>query len=256
MSLEGKTVLVTGASSGIGRALAIEAARQGARVGLIARRGDLLSQLAEEIKASGGSVSVAVADVRDRGGLQRAIVDLHAQLGPTDVLIANAGVGFPSGANPVNYEGVETMIQVNYLGVIATIEAVLPTMRDRRAGKIGVISSLAAYKGMPGTAGYCASKAAISTYSESLRIELRSEGITVTTVCPGFIKTPMTDRNNFPMPFLMTADRAAVKILHAVQRGTKVYNFPWIMGRLMKLTYWLPDWLMAKLATRPNFPEQ
>jgi short-subunit dehydrogenase len=253
--MAGLNVIITGASSGIGRALVIEASAQGAHVGVTARRAELLETLVQEVRANGGIIEAEVADVTMRENLHAAIANLVQKLGPVDMLIANAGVGIASGANPMNVDGVETMMRVNYLGAMWSIEAVLPEMLKRGRGRIAAVSSLAAYKGMPGSAGYCASKAAISSYCESLRIELRSRGISVTTVCPGFIRSPMTDRNKFPMPFLMDPDVAAKRILRAINRGTKVYNFPWMMTRMMRLTYWLPDWIMARVATKPNFPE-
>jgi short-subunit dehydrogenase len=255
MSFAGKTVLITGASSGIGRALAVELARQGARVGVTARRTELLAELVSEVRNLGGTIEAQAADVSHREELQSALNQLVGQLGPVDILFANAGVGFPSGANPQNVLGVEEMIRVNYLGAIYAMEAVLPAMLQRGSGHLVAISSLAAYKGFPGSLGYCASKSAISAYCEGLRIELRPTGVKVTTVCPGFIRTPMTDKNTNPMPFIMDADAGAKRILRAVARGTKVYNFPWIMYRMIKMTRWLPDWLVARLAMRPAFKD-
>jgi short-subunit dehydrogenase len=138
------------------------------------------------------------------------------------------------------------MVRVNLLGVIYSIEAVLPEMLHRGRGHLAAVSSLAAYKGLPGESAYCASKAAVNTYLEGLRIQLRGKGVAVTTICPGFIKTPMTDVNNFKMPWLMQADKAARKIVRALRRRRKVYNFPWQTTLLMKLTRWLPDWVLAR----------
>jgi short-subunit dehydrogenase len=119
-------------------------------------------------------------------------------------------------------------------------------MLQRNRGHLAAVSSLAAYKGMPGESAYCSSKAAINVYLEGLRIQLRGRGIAVTTICPGFIKTAMTDVNEFPMPWLMTADKAAQKIARALARKKKVFNFPWQTALLMRLTRWAPDWLMAR----------
>ncbi len=138
------------------------------------------------------------------------------------------------------------MMRVNLFGVLYAIEGVLPEMLQRGTGHLAAMSSLAAYKGLPGESGYCASKAAVNVYMEGLRIQLRNRGIAVTTICPGFIKTPMTDVYEFRMPWLMDADRAAGKILRALARRYKVYNFPWQTTLLMKSTRWLPDWVLAK----------
>jgi short-subunit dehydrogenase len=240
------TEVVTGASSGIGRALVAALAAEGVKVGATARRADLLDELATEVRGKGGTIAVAPADVSDRAGLREAIRKLEDSNGPTDLLIANAGVGLPDGVDPLRVENVERMVHVNFLGVVYAIDAVLPGMLERGRGHLVAVSSLASYKGLPGSAGYSATKAAINTYCEGLRIELRSRGVRVTTVCPGFIDTPMTKANKFPMPFLMPADEAARRILRAVRAGKKVYDFPWPMKRLMKLTYWAPDWLVAR----------
>jgi short-subunit dehydrogenase len=241
-----QVAIITGASSGIGWALAKELASQHCRVGLIARRGDKLEALASEIRTAGGAVAVAPADVAHRGQMVPAIHALAEQLGPVDLLIANAGLGLPTRIQPLNVEATEKMFQVNLLGVVYAIEAVLPDMLRRGRGHLAAVSSLAAYKGMPGESGYCSSKAAVNFFMEGLRIQLRKHRIAVTTICPGFIRTPMTDVNDFPMPWLMEPDDAARRIVRALARRKKVYNFPWQTTLLMKLASWMPDWLLAR----------
>jgi short-subunit dehydrogenase len=130
--------------------------------------------------------------------------------------------------------------------VIYSIEAVLPEMLERRQGHLAAVSSLAAYKGLPAESAYCASNAAVNTYMEGLRIQLRPRNIAVTTICPGFVKTPMTDPFEFKMPFVMDAEKAARKMVGALARRRKVYNFPWQMSLMMKVTRWLPDWIMVR----------
>jgi short-subunit dehydrogenase len=242
-----RVAIVTGASSGIGAALARRLAIEGWRVGLVARRADILAELVAEIKACGGIAVAAPADIAERESTLQAIAKLEIDLGPTDLLIANAGVGTPTLLEPMNTPQIERMIRVNLLGVIYSIEAVLDGMLQRGNGHLVAISSLGAYKGLPGESAYCASKMAVNVYMEGLRIQLRRRGIAVTTICPGFVKTPMTDVNPFPMPWLMDADRAAGLILRAIRRRRKVYNFPWQTSLLMKLTRWLPDWLVARI---------
>jgi short-subunit dehydrogenase len=246
MSFAGQVTVVTGASGGIGRALARTLAREGCKVGLIARRRDQLEALAAEIAAGGGESAIGVADVSDREATLRAFDDVAAKLGPVDLLIANAGVGAPTLLDPANVPDVVRMFQVNVLGVVYSLEAVLPSMLKRGRGHVAAVSSLAAYKGLPGESGYSSSKAAISNYMEGLRIQLRSRGITVTTICPGFVKTPMTEVNNFKMPWLLEADDAARRIVGALKRKKKVFNFPWQLSLLMKMTAWLPDWAVAR----------
>lgn len=239
------TAVVTGASSGIGRALAVALARQGWRVGAVARRAEVLAELAAEVRAAGGVIETAVADVGDRGGLAAAIQELEQKLGPTELLIANAGMGGDTGAAHMNVPQVERIMQVNFLGVVYAIEAVLPGMIARGRGHVVGISSIAAFKGLPGAAAYCASKSAVNAYLEGLRIELRKLGVAVTAVCPGFVRTPMVAKNP-PMPFLMEPDAAAVRILRALPRKPKVFAFPWPMKLLIKLARWAPDRFVAR----------
>jgi short-subunit dehydrogenase len=247
MSFAQQTAVITGASSGIGWALSKVLARQGSKVGLIARRTENLERLANEIRQNGGTAAIAPADIGDRQQTLAAVAEIRRQLGPINLLIANAGVGTPTFLNPINVADVERMIRVNLLGTVYAIEAVLPEMLKRRQGHLAAVSSLSAYKGLPGESGYCASKAAVNSYMEGLRIHLRDKGIAVTTICPGFIRTPMTSINKFHMPWLLEADEAARRIVRALARRRKVYNFPWQTTFLMKLTRWAPDWVLFRM---------
>jgi short-subunit dehydrogenase len=246
MSDPRRVAIITGASSGIGTALARQLSNDGWSVGLIARRVEVLQTLAQELDPSGQVIRYQAADVQDRQALHKAIHSIEEQLGECDRLFVNAGVGATNSPRRLNVEGAENVIKTNLLGAIYSIEAVLPRMIKQNSGHIIVLSSLAAYKGLPGAAAYCASKAALSSYVESLRIQLHRTNVKFTTVCPGFIDTPMTQKQK-GMMFLMKPDRGAKLILKAVDRQKKVYNFPWITTRLMKMTYWLPDWLVAKV---------
>jgi short-subunit dehydrogenase len=250
-----RVAVVTGASSGIGWALAKELAAHGAKLGLVARREPELERLASEIRSGGGTAMSAAADVADRASTLDAIGRLTAQLGPADLLVANAGVGVPTRLEPQNVPDVERMIRVNLFGVMYAIEAVLPAMLERRTGHLVGVSSLAAYKGLPGQSGYCASKAALNAYLEGLRIRLRKSGVRVTTVCPGFIRTPMTADAKHPLPLLMTPEKAARKIVRAIARRAKVYSFPWPLAILLRLSRWAPDGVVARLAARANWQE-
>jgi len=248
-SLTGKVAVITGASSGIGWALAKALAAEGCAVGLIARREKLLKSLAAEIAAAGGKTAYAVGDTGNRESLGAAIAAIRTALGPIDLAIANAGVGKATRLDPVNVADVENMFRVNVLGVVNTFAAVMPEMLARRTGQLVAISSLAGYRGLPGESAYCASKAAVNTYMDGLRIHLRGTGVSATTICPGFVITPMTADFKFHMPGLMTAERAASKIVRAIKARKKVANFPRRLHLLTVLSRWVPDswvnWMMG-----------
>jgi short-subunit dehydrogenase len=250
MSGESKVAVLTGASSGIGFELAKELAKDGYRLGLLARRREPLEKLAGEIRAGGGVAEFETADVAERQPTIDAIHRLAGPLGPVDLLVANAGTGAESTIEPLNGEEQEQMFRVNFFGLLHAIEAVLPEMLKRGHGHLAGVASLAAYKGFPGQQAYCASKAAVKIYLEGLRIQLRKRGIAVTTICPGFVRTPMTESHAFGMPYLIDSADAARRIARALRRRKKVFNFPWQTERLVKFTYWVPDWIMARALRR------
>jgi short-subunit dehydrogenase len=244
-SLAGNVALVTGASSGIGWELARQLAAEGCKVGLVARRAEPLHELHALIAKQGGTAAVAIADVGSRVEAELAVASVRAQLGSIDLVIANAGVGKPTLLDPVNISDVEDMIRINVMGAIYTLCAVLPEMLARKSGHLVAVSSLAGYRALPGESAYCASKAAVNAYLDGLRMHLRGTGIRVTTACPGFVKTPMTAMMNpVHMPGVMEADATAKRIIRAIKAGTKVYNFPWRLHLMVKLSRWLPDRLM------------
>lgn len=247
-----QNVIITGASTGIGRSLAKHMAANGYRVGLLARRSELLLDVVGEIQNSGGEAHWEVADIKNRQQTCDAIQKLVEKLGGIDILVANAGVGAPTTLKPWNVEDQEAMIAVNLIGVIYSMEYILPLMLDKKQGHLVAISSLAAFKGLPGESGYTASKAGLNTFMEGLRIQLRSKGIHVSTICPGFIRTPMTEVNDFKMPWLMEAEEAAAIILKGIQRKVRVLRFPWQTSLLMRLVSWMPDWLIDKVMLKYN----
>jgi short-subunit dehydrogenase len=240
----GPVVIVTGASSGIGRALALRLGSEGYRVGLIARRRDELEDVASRI-----AVAVpVVADVGDRAALRASIAEVESRLGPAAVMVANAGFGMPTHLDPLNIADVEETIRVNLMGVIYSVEAVLPGMLARGRGHLLAISSLAAFKGLPGESAYCASKAAVNAYMEGLRIALRTKGVVVTAVCPGFVQTAMAPMDSLATPFLMSADAAAWRIARLIaRRRGGVARFPLPMSLLTSLIARLPDAVVARL---------
>ncbi|MBV9121886.1 MAG: SDR family NAD(P)-dependent oxidoreductase [Planctomycetes bacterium] len=244
-----QVVLITGAGSGLGRALALTLAGAGARVGAIDLTPEPLLSLAAQVP--GQNLAWASADVTDRPGLRAAVAQLEKTLGPVDLLIANAGIGKETSALDFHAETVAEMVNVNLLGVANSIDAVLPGMLERRRGHLAAISSLASYRGMPQMAGYCASKAGLNALLDSLRVELKAHGIAVTTICPGWLRTPMTADLNRTLPFILEADQAARLIVEALRRRRPFYAFPppsaWRVRLLGLLPCGLSDWLVFHL---------
>lgn len=236
--------VVTGASSGIGVELCRQLAADGTKVALLARRVDLLASLGDEIRAGGGVAHEIECDVRDRLNVRAAVAEAARELGPIDLAIANAGVGHTIPADDFDSALFEDILRTNLLGAVHVVEAVLPEMIARRRGQIVGVSSLAAYRGFPQTHAYCASKAGLNVFLEGLRPEVAGYGIAVTTVCPGFVRTPMTARNRGAMPFLLDADDCARRILRAARAKRRVYNFPWPMATAMWIVRWLPSGLL------------
>jgi short-subunit dehydrogenase len=249
-----KTVLITGASSGIGKGLALEIAARGGRLALLARREDVLSEIVEEIKAQNGTAIAVTADVRDSKAVRAAADRVRAELGPIDVLIANAGIGTTNPASQLDPEQVAEVIDINVLGAVNSVAAVLPEMAERDSGQLVAMSSLAGYRGVAKSAAYCASKAALSSFFESLRIDLRHTGVTVTILHPGFIKTPLTAGRAAKMPYLMELDDAVKKIVTAIEKGKKSYAFPWQLATIVRAGMIMPiamyDWIAARSSFR------
>lgn len=235
--------LITGASSGLGAALAPVFAADGDTVILTARREDRISALAQKIQASGGKAHAYPLDVTDREAVQRTFAQVAEDHGPIDLLIANAGVGDATPATRFDAGTLAWIFRVNILGVSYCLESVLPGMLERKSGQIVGISSLAGSRGIPGSAAYCASKSALTTLLESLRIELAPLGVTVTTICPGFVKSELTDRNRFKMPFLVETDVAARKMHAAIRAGKSEYAFPWQLALGVKAGKFLPNFI-------------
>ena len=247
--------MITGASSGIGRGLAKELARRRAAVGLVARRADTLKELQTEIETAGGRALAVAGDVRDASSMKAATESITAGLGPIDVLVANAGIGTSTDGSQVSGEEVANVISVNVIGAANSVSAVLPQMVERRKGQLVVISSLAAYRGLPKSAAYCASKAAVSAFFESLRLDLAPKGIDVTIIHPGFIKTPLTAGRDAQMPFLMELDDAVKKIANAIERRKKSYAFPWQLATIVRAGMIMPIWMYDRISRRNSFRE-
>ena len=250
MRIAGNVAVVTGASSGIGAELARQLGNAGLHVGLTARRPEELEAVADSIRRAGGTACVALADSADPSATHAAFRSIVEQLGPVDLLIANAGVGLGTSAREFSAETFERMVRVNLLGVASAIEAVLPSMIDRQRGQIVGISSLAAYRGVPGSAGYSSTKAGLSALLEGLRPELRRLGIAVTTVHPGYVRTPMTAGSSGLKPLMMDVETAARIILKGIAARRSRVDFPWRMSTLLGLVRLLPDGFYDRIAGR------
>ena len=231
-----RSALVTGASSGIGRALALELARRGTWVSLAARRTERLEQLAREVEAAGGRARVEALDVRDTEAVGRAVRAAdEAAPGGLDLVVANAGVGSVVPPDQLDWEAVADVLAVNVVGAAATLFSALPLFRERRAGTLVGVSSLAGVRALPGSGAYSASKAALSTLLESLEIDLRDTGVRVVDVQPGFVRTAMTERNEFRMPFLLELDDAVRRTVAGLESGRSVVSYPWQLAWPLKV---------------------
>ncbi len=247
-------VIITGASGGIGAALARAYGRRGAVLGLIARRQAELDALAREL---GGAVTTYAADVRDGPAIAAAAGDFLRRFGAPDIVIANAGVS--AGNLSHLHDDVETcqwIFDVNVIGLVKTFQPFLAPMLAARSGVLVGIASVAGIRGLPGAGAYCASKSAVITYLESLRVELRGSGVDVVTIAPGYIATDMTANNPYRMPFLLPADEAARRFVRAIDARTRYTVIPWPMGAIAKLLRVLPrsvfDRAFAKAKRKPR----
>lgn len=253
---KGRSVFITGASSGIGATLARHYAAQGATLGLLARRADVLKNLVRELP---GNHQIFVADVVDADAMLSAGEQFMAQVGPPDIVIANAGIS----AGTLTEERADLavfqrIINVNVLGMLHTFHPFVEAMKQRGQGHLVGIASVAGIRGFPGASAYSASKAAAISYLESLRIELRGSGVKVVTIAPGYIATPMTAGNPYPMPFLRSVEEAVLSITAAIDAGKSYAVLPWPMAIVAKLLHLLPnslfDALFAKAGRKRRLP--
>lgn len=236
--------IITGASSGIGLALARELAKRGWDLALLARRGDLLEEAARELRARGRRIATAACDVAEAEAVGNAVQRTERELGGAfDLAIANAGISVPSHAASFSAAEAEHLLRINIFGVIYLYDAVIPGMIGKGAGRFAAIASIAGLRGLPTSGPYSASKAAVQAFLESARIELADYGVGVSIVNPGWVRTPLTAKNRFPMPFLMEPEEAAVVIADGLERGERLIEFPRPIALLMRLVRLLPDGL-------------
>jgi NAD(P)-dependent dehydrogenase (short-subunit alcohol dehydrogenase family) len=244
MDLAGRRVWIIGASTGIGAALASELTGRGAAVAISARRVDELKAVA------GDRMAIAPLDITDADQLPRALAEVVDELGGLDIVVLSAGYWKQMG-DDFDVESFHRHLDVNLGGFANCLGAVIPYLREQRAGMIVGISSVAGYRGLPGSEAYGATKAAQINLLEALRVRLRTDGIDVLTVCPGFVETEMTSQNTFPMPFMVSAEKAAEAIADGMEKQSARIVFPWQMSLLMKAAKLVPDRLWA-LALTPR----
>ncbi|MGB9181606.1 MAG: SDR family NAD(P)-dependent oxidoreductase [Pyrinomonadaceae bacterium] len=250
-----KVVFITGASSGIGGSLAVELGRRGASVGLLARRAEALQEIAAGVEKAGGRALTLPADVKDAAAVRAAADELRAAFGRIDVLIANAGVATTADASQLKAEEVAELFTVNVIGASNSVTAVLPEMISQGSGYLVAISSLAAYRGLPKSSAYSASKAAVSAFFESLRLDLKNKNIDVSIIHPGFIKTPLTAGRKAKMPYLMELGDATQKIIRAIERKKKSYAFPWQLATVVRAGMFMPIFMYDWIASKNSFRE-
>lgn len=241
-------MLITGASSGIGEQLAHEVVSRGGRVGLLARRAERLEALATELRKGGGTAVWAAADVTDPEGFTAALDRLSEELGATDigadVLVANAGTNLPERPSKFRRGTAPTLYDINLQGMVHMIDWALPRYLEAGRGHIVGISSAASFFGLPGNPSYCGSKAAMRIHLQSLRVTLKRRGIRVTTICPGFVKSELTEDADFPMPFLWETDRAVRLIANAIEKGKGEVVFPWQIRWIVRVFRCFPPALL------------
>ncbi len=245
-----RNIVIFGCSRGIGRALAEEYARRGARLVLLSRDQDAIAELQRAIEAQGGEAWSRNCDVSDAEDVQAAVSYARECLGGIDVAIVNAGVGGPEWMRDFRASEYRRVMETNTFGIANVLEVLIPVMRAQGGGVIAGVTSIAEVRGFPGSAAYCSSKAAASTLLESARVELRDFGIRVLTVRPGFVRTAMTAKNEFFMPFLMSPARAARIIRRGIERRRRIIAFPWPTVLLSRIVRVLPNALYDFAARR------
>ncbi len=249
-----RSIVITGASSGIGEELAYAYAAPGVVLGLTGRDPGRLAAVAERCRGLGAEVEDVVLDAADRDAMAAWLAAVDARA-PVDLVIANAGISAGTGDGTESEEQARRIFRVNLDGVLNTVHPLLPRMQARGRGQIALMASLAAFRGMPGAPAYCASKAAVRVYGESLRGELAGQGIGVSVICPGFVKSRMTAVNRFPMPFLMETPTAARVIKRALAGNKGRISFPAPMAAAVWLLAALPvGWTDSLLRMAPKKP--
>ncbi|MGI9366486.1 MAG: SDR family NAD(P)-dependent oxidoreductase [Rhizobiaceae bacterium] len=241
-----KHVWITGASSGLGEYTARLLAQKGCKISITARRLDKLQAIAKDEP----NISIYPADVTNSEALKKVVAEIEDQNGPVDLAVFSAGAWFPSSIFDLKVENFARTLDVNVMGVVNALDAILPRMLERGQGHVSWVSSVAGYIGLPNSAAYGASKSALISLAESVQAELQKKNIAVSVINPGFVRTQLTDMNKFPMPFLMEPEEAAEKMVRGLERKKFEIAFPWQMELILKTLRILPYGLSLRLIKR------
>ena len=245
--MNNKTIWITGASSGIGKALAIKFAQEGWKVAISARRENLL----KEISKSQNNIDYFPLDVTDIEKCKTVFNDVKKKLGDVNISVFCTGIHDPKSEKKLNLEKVRKIMEVNFFGAVNSINAVYDYYKEKKSGQISIVSSVAGYRGLPAAGAYCASKSALSSFAESLYFDFKRDNVRISLVSPGFIKTPMTDQNDFPMPMIKSPEFAAEQIYSGlIKKNSFEIHFPKAFTFIMKILRILPNsvyfWLVEK----------
>ena len=242
--MNNKTIWITGASSGIGKALAIKFAQEGWKVAISARRENLL----KEISKSQNNIDYFPLDVTDIEKCKTVFNDVKKKLGNVNISVFSTGIHDPKSEKKLNLEKVRKIMEVNFFGTVNSINAVYDYYKDKKSGQISIVSSVAGYRGLPAAGAYCASKSALSSFAESLYFDFKRDNVRISLVSPGFIKTPMTDQNDFPMPMIKSPEFAAEQMFKGLTKSKSFeIHFPKTFTSLMKVLKVIPNGLYFKI---------
>jgi len=242
-----KNVWITGASSGIGKALAIKFVNEGWQVAASARRENLL----QELSSNNSNIHSFPLDVKDESETKKVFQDIVEKFKTVDICVLCAGIHDPESEKKLSGEKIREIMETNFFGTLNCIMAVNSYFRERENGHISIVSSVAAYRGFPAASGYCASKSALTSLAESLYFDFKRHNVRVSVVSPGFIKTPMTDKNKFPMPMIRSPEYAAEKIfIGLIKKNVFEIHFPLAFTMLMKLLKIMPNWLYFMITSK------
>jgi short-subunit dehydrogenase len=242
-----KNVWITGASSGIGKALAIKFANEGWQVAASARRENLL----QELNSNNSNIHSFPLDVKDEPATKKVFQDIVKKFEAVDICVFCTGIHDPESEKKLSNEKIREIMETNFFGTVNCIMAVNAYFRERKNGHISIVSSVAGYRGLPAASGYCASKAALTSLAESLYVDFKRFNVRVSVVSPGFIKTPMTDKNKFPMPMIKSPEYAAEKMfIGLTKKNAFEIHFPIALTLIMKLLKIMPNWLYLLVARK------